>query len=263
MTKRTSTVGRLAFNVQLSLFPTEHGGRKSPIFNDYRPNWDLGNTWLGKPTINDGRVWLDGSLAPGAEGAALLEPLAPEFWNRVRAGLVIPMLEGARLVGHATILGEASRPEHLSQEVLSFVHQARQYCEFIVGAGELPLEARVEEARSYLLDLYGAGRVLPHVEPPDGFDAGPSPAEPTNWQGFERFEFYWEVFDPYVDEPPGAGSISNDLLDVYRDVQRGLGLWDSDAPREAAIWEWRFHFDVYWGDDAIDALRALHWACRA
>ena len=133
---------RLAFRVRLSLLPTEAGGRKSPIANDYRPSWDLGNTWLGKPTLNDGRVLMDGSLAPGAAGPALLQPLAPEFWSKVRAGMVIPMLEGARLVGHATILGDASRPEHLSPEVLSFVQHARQYCESIAGAGELPFSGR-------------------------------------------------------------------------------------------------------------------------
>jgi hypothetical protein len=33
------------------------------------------------------------------------------------------------------------------------------------------------------------------------------------------------------------------------------------VPREAAIWEWRFHFEWHWGDHAIDALRALHRAC--
>jgi aryl-alcohol dehydrogenase-like predicted oxidoreductase len=38
-------------------------------------------------------------------------------------------------------------------------------------------------------------------------------------------------------------------------VERGL----SAIPRResAAVWEWRFHFDVHWGDHAVDALRAL------
>jgi hypothetical protein len=47
----------------------------------------------------------------------------------------------------------------------------------------------------------------------------------------------------------------------HADVTRGLRLWDLDVPREAAIWEWRFHFESHWGDHAIDALRALHRAC--
>ncbi len=67
-----------------------------PIFSDYRPNWDLKNTWNGQPTINDGRVLLCGisELSPGAEGAARIEPLAEEFWGGVDVGAVLPMLEG-------------------------------------------------------------------------------------------------------------------------------------------------------------------------
>ena len=57
-------------------------------------------------------------------------------------------------------------------------------------------------------------------------------------------------------------SLSDDLLDVYFDLRRGLELWDQEVPKAAAIWEWRFAFDTHWGDHAIDALRALHRACR-
>lgn len=81
---------RLVFSVRVSLLPTELGGRKGPIFaTDYRPSWNLGNTWLGEPTINDGRLILDeGSrIEPGREGLARLEPLAPEFWGIVHVGL--------------------------------------------------------------------------------------------------------------------------------------------------------------------------------
>jgi hypothetical protein len=51
------------------------------------------------------------------------------------------------------------------------------------------------------------------------------------------------------------------MLDVYLDVGRGLKLWEQDPNKAAAVWEWRFHFDIHWGDHAIDALRALHRAC--
>jgi hypothetical protein len=97
---------RLAFNVRVRVLPTAMGGRKTPILSDYRPSWDLGNRWLGEPTINDGRVFLEGCshIAPGAEGLARLEPLAPEFWGGVRVGSVIAMQEGNHVVGNATIL---------------------------------------------------------------------------------------------------------------------------------------------------------------
>ena len=72
---------------------------------------------------------------------------------------------------------------------------------------------------------------------------------------------YWEVFDPYEEKPLGIGLLSDDLLDVYVDIRRGLDLWSADVPREAAIWEWRFHLEIHWGDHAVDAIRALHRAC--
>lgn len=254
---------RLSFKVWLRLLPTEMGGRKGPIFNDYRPSWDLKNTWHGEPTVNDGRVLLDGisELAPGAEGPAIVEPLAEEFWGAVDVGAVLPMQEGRRVVGYATVT-DVFRPGHFTRELAAFVAEARQFCDFIERASSFALSDRLRGTRLRLLALYEAGCALPHVEPPEGFDAGPNAARPEGWPGFEKFETYWEIFDPYVDGSPVVGSLSDDLLDVYFDVRRGLDLWKSQAPRAAAIWEWRFHFDTHWGDHAVDALRALHRACR-
>ena len=124
-----------------------------------------------------------------------------------------------------------------------------------------------QTARQRLLELYAAGSRLPHVEPPDGITPGPTCERPKGWPGFDKFDVYWEVFDPYEESVPVAGLLSDDLLDVYGDLQRGLVLWNkggatkSRATRVAAIWEWRFHFEAHWGDHAADALRALHRAC--
>lgn len=259
-----STVNRLTLNARVRLLPTELGGKRNPIRGDYRPSWNLGNTWLGSPTLNDGRVLLDDGieLAPGFEAPARIEPLAPEFWGKVQPGAVLPMQEGSRVVGYAVILGIQSVPEHFTPDVASFVAEARQFCDFMRKAPGVPLAKRLAAARQRLLSLYDAGSRLPHVEPPAGVDAGPNPGAPEGWIGFDKFETYWEVFDPYVDDAPVVGSLSDDLLDVYFDVRRGLELWDREVPMSAAIWEWRFHFDIHWGDHAIDALRALHRACR-
>jgi Domain of unknown function (DUF5063) len=256
-------MSRLSFKVRLRHLPTELGGRTRPILSDYRPSWDLKSRWHGQPTTNDGRVLLDGiaELAPGAEGPAFIAPLAEDFWGDVDVGDVLAMREGSRVVGYAMV-AEVTRPEHFTRETAAFAHQAHQFCDFIERASSFPLYERLMAAQRRLLDLYSAGCALPRVAPPEGFDAGPSTCRPDGWAGFDRFEVYLEVFDPYVDEPPVAGELSDDVLDVYFDVKRGLELWRSKAPRSAAIWEWRFHFDGHWGDHAVDALRALHRACR-
>jgi hypothetical protein len=107
--------------------------------------------------------------------------------------------------------------------------------------------------------LYTAGVALPE-DPELGGDADPpDPTRPANWQSFGARDF-WEIFDPYVEAPMVGASLSDDLLDVYFDVHRGLALWDA-GDRAGAVWHWRFHLDAHWGDHAVDALRALHRAC--
>jgi hypothetical protein len=113
---------------------------------------------------------------------------------------------------------------------------------------------------SAFLDLYTAAVELPHVEPPSGSAEPPSPEPPEGWAGFEKLDIYWEVFDPYELAEPVAGSLSDDILDVYRDVLRGLRQWEG-GDYAAAVWGWRFSFESHWGDHAVDALRALHRAC--
>ncbi len=139
--------------------------------------------------------------------------------------------------------------------------EARRYCTFIEHARELDVATRLALARVHLLRLYQLALALPDVEPPAAVDAGPSPDRPSGWEGFGQLDGYWEVFDPYEKDALVAGSLSDDLLDIYADVRRGLELWDRDVPREAAIWEWRSHLEAHWGDHAVDAIRALHRAC--
>jgi hypothetical protein len=110
------------------------------------------------------------------------------------------------------------------------------------------------------LDLYAAATFLPDVVPPSDTGEARCPRPPEGWQPFDQFETYWEVFDPYDLQAPLAGSLSDDLLDVFRDVRRGLWLWD-EGEAAAAVWEWRFFFETLWGEHAVDALRALHRAC--
>lgn len=150
----------------------------------------------------------------------------------------------------------------ITPEIAEFVEQVRRFCQFVEQAHTDPLSERLTKARVRLLELYRAGLSLPDVEPPDDVEADRRLEQPKAWPGFEGFELYWEVFDPYEEDRPVGGSLSDDVLDVYRDVHRGLNLWEQDVPKTAALWEWRFHRDIHWGDHAIDALRALHRACN-
>ena len=109
--------------------------------------------------------------------------------------------------------------------------------------------------------LVASGASLPLAEPTSDRIVH-SDATPADWPGFGPHDSYWEVFDPYADEESVVGSLSDDFLDIYRDLKRGLVAFDAGHEQDA-VWEWRFHFDHHWGEHAVDALRALQRACTA
>jgi hypothetical protein len=146
----------------------------------------------------------------------------------------------------------------VTQEIADFAERARRYCRFVEGAASLSLDERLRVARELLAELVQAGCRVPLGEP-DGPEAD-RVQPPPGWPGFGEVEIYWEVFDPYEEAPLVAGSLSDDVLDVYCDVRRGLQLFDEGHLASAAF-EWRLHFDSHWGDHAVDALRALQRAC--
>ncbi len=98
---------------RLRLLATAEGGRRGPVLNDYRPNWNIGATWDGRPILTDARVFLEDreALQPGDECTVRLEPLFPESWENVRVGSTLAMHEGSRVLGHATILAVDGRPD--------------------------------------------------------------------------------------------------------------------------------------------------------
>lgn len=143
--------------------------------------------------------------------------------------------------------------------VVGFLELVREFCAFIETAAQVDARERILRARVQVAELVHAACRLPSGDA-DGPDVDQEVSTPTDWPGFGDLDVYHEVFDPYVDEPPVCGSLSDDLLDIYRDLKRGLVAYDAGQVG-AAVWEWRFHFDHHWGDHAVDALRALQRAC--
>jgi translation elongation factor EF-Tu-like GTPase len=87
----------------MRLLTTEEGGRRSPIFGDYRPNWSIGvadaNKQSGAPVVIDD----DARVAPGDSAPVCLFPMWPEHWEGVKPGTELFAFEGARLVGTAVV----------------------------------------------------------------------------------------------------------------------------------------------------------------
>jgi hypothetical protein len=142
--------------------------------------------------------------------------------------------------------------------LVDFAEEARRFCRFVERASALSLPDRLREARARLAALYSAACHLPELFG-DEVDA-PDDPRPLPICNFGAESAYWEVFDPYELKEPVGADLDDDVGDVYCDVWRGLAMFDGGHPNEAA-WEWRFHFDIHWGEHAVDALRALHRAC--
>jgi hypothetical protein len=134
----------------------------------------------------------------------------------------------------------------------------REYLGLIDRASDLPPYELLDRCAKLLPRIYVAGLELPDIEPDDA--AGPPSVDSpiaTLATRLGRYDHYWEVFDPYVDEPAVVGSLSDDLADIYIDL--AAALLEYDAGRIAnAHWMWRFDLHGHAGDHLVDALRALH-----
>jgi hypothetical protein len=146
----------------------------------------------------------------------------------------------------------------------AFAACAETYCAWASGAdGSLMTE---RGALQQVSQIYTAALLLPQpwtdglaVDTPrvalsrSDLDAVQSRA--ATLQG----QFYFEVFDPYETPPetPVVGHLTDDLGDIYRDIARGLVLFNNQRLDEA-LWEWAFNFRIHWGEHATGAIRALH-----
>jgi len=151
-----------------------------------------------------------------------------------------------------------------SLPIHTFAEQARAFCGWATGLDESEMTAASALAR--VCSLYVAALSLPHPWS-EGLAGKLAEAEPasggtqlkTGRVSQLPFQVYWEVFDP-LNNPPGepvAGDIVDDIGDIYRDVARGLVLYEAGRENEA-LWEWGFNFRIHWGEHATGAIRALH-----
>jgi Domain of unknown function (DUF5063) len=146
-----------------------------------------------------------------------------------------------------------------SPQLSEFAQLAAAFCTWCESGslGEAPERA----ISQWFAQLYAGGLLLSEVEAEDDVpedvnsDTAEGEAAIKPMHGY----YYREVFDPHpmLNEEPGVGDIGDDLLDVYKDIKRGLKIYSLGFPL-AAEWEWAFNFRVHWGRHAAAALLALH-----
>lgn len=142
--------------------------------------------------------------------------------------------------------------------VEDFYLTALSYCK-LVETTDITSDDFLVKFLHLLLDLYSKVLSLPDVESErtEEIDL----VVPTPHFNFHTNDSYWEVFHPYQLEEPVASSLSDDIIDIYKDVKKGLFLYHKNEQTEA-VWQWKFSFDIHWGGHAVDAIRALHYVSR-
>jgi hypothetical protein len=158
----------------------------------------------------------------------------------------------------------------MNDPISEFTVQARDYCALIED-GPAPNSWMFAQAcLMQLLLLYQLALQLPHAGP-DSDDLLPR-IEYETWNLVREKiakrlarDYYWAVFEPLEQELPEAiaGSLSDDLADIWRDLKPGLDVIDAGtttSPNDLA-WEWRVSFETHWGAHAVGAIAALHALC--
>lgn len=156
-----------------------------------------------------------------------------------------------------------------AKEMNDFINTARSFCLFIETESSLSENDFLLITQQHLLTLYASVTQLPSFEMQNDkdFDAELTEERVRVVLKFisDRvpFTYYWTVLNP-VDSNKlaevGTGDLVDDLVDIYKDIKRGLLIFDEDdlGAKENAIWKFKFDFEFHWGEHCVEALYAIH-----
>ena len=140
--------------------------------------------------------------------------------------------------------------------IQEFYDLANAYCCFI-SENELTVDG-IPFLMEQLMKLYILAMSLPEPVSKEG------PLRTTSYKDRSTIRinkqiprFYWEVFDPFVQEDAVCGDIADDLSDIAADLLSGMREFEAGRIGNA-VFEWRFGLNNHWGSHTVDVLRALH-----
>jgi hypothetical protein len=154
-------------------------------------------------------------------------------------------------------------------ELDGFAETVKQFCSWIEEEFTEPLE-ELRTAEKYLTELHYGVLKLPETstiwnEVEDLEEFKNTFGELKNDWAKCRAKFenlpingYWEIFDAseIENQIPVFAELSDDLADVYSDLKAGLLLYEKEMFPEA-FWEWRFRFQIHWGNHLTGAQKAI------
>lgn len=152
-------------------------------------------------------------------------------------------------------------PHPIDASTANFADVARGYCSWCEGDSLGPEPDT--QAAGWLARLYAAALALPSRDA-ENSNGLPDLLQPqadrakANLLPFLGW-YYREYFDPHptLTDESCMGDVGDDLLEIYRDVRRGLIAFDNGEVGDAA-WHWSFLHRMHWGRHAVGGLFALH-----
>lgn len=141
------------------------------------------------------------------------------------------------------------RPDHLytqMEKILQTIHQAILPVEIEMAEGEHPEFDGLKLSHQQWQELY---RVIDGIVRP----------ESSTLSEFHK-EIAADSEQTETCDATRAWMFSDDLADIYRDLYRGLALWETDTPEgwAEAAWEWRFNYGIHWGEHLFRAMLTVH-----
>ncbi len=154
-------------------------------------------------------------------------------------------------------------------EIDNFAKKVKYFCEWVESEFSEPVEElqKVEflltELHLGILRLPEARAIWDEIEDLADFEDDPEGLK-IEWKICREkyaklpIDEYWEIFDAgnIEDRDPVFALVSDDLADIYGDLKIGLLLYETSMFPEA-FWEWRFNFQIHWGNHLVGAQKAI------
>ena len=140
-----------------------------------------------------------------------------------------------------------------------FIEMAKGYCYFVEKELTTWEDCDLEELLKRLSVLYLGALQFPNVNSESETIYRAKIKVPNI--NFGEKDSYQKVYDPYTNDSLVEGSLSDDILDIYKDVKEGLVLYEKGEELEA-LWQLKFSFHSHWMTHALDAMKTIHSLLR-
>jgi hypothetical protein len=161
--------------------------------------------------------------------------------------------------------------DHLvySKNVIEFVTVGREYCHFLEQTNEYSKPEFIRLSLRMMPLLYLKTVVLPKVEP-ELEDMVEKFVDEDLYNHIKAsvetklgvHNDYLEVFTPDINraDTAVAANIAEDLADIYQDIKDFLEVYKTGVTElmNDALAEMVNNFEIFWGQKAVNCLRALH-----